>query len=416
MAVPRRPPLGVWLDGTRVAELTDRRPTHLRCEYTTGAVDRWPGNTPLLSCSLPLSRKPHNALAFFSGLLPEGEQRRALAEHAGVVSNDVFGLLERFGRDVAGALIIDREPPGARAPTVVDYPREQLEADIEELPQRPLGVHDDSELSLPGLQHKILLVAQREAWGRPVRGEPSTHILKVEDPRFPGVADAEAACLALAHASGIAAASATVDEVAGRRCIIVQRFDRRVDLTGGVTRQHQEDLCQALGIDAGADGRRKYERAQGPRLRDLADLLHRYAEDPDGSLERLVMAATFAVSIGNADMHGKNLSLTHPRPGVVELAPLYDTVPTACWPQLRAEMAMTVGTRAPIEEVTGKDVVVEAAGWSLSPATTRRVVAETAERVIAACEHVDDPEVPDAAESVLTGARRRAARLARTLR
>ncbi|CAB4725644.1 unannotated protein [freshwater metagenome] len=76
-------------------------------------------------------------------------------------------------------------------------------------------------------------------------------------------------------------------------------------------------------------GRGKYERYGGPGLAKVAALLDRNALAPTRELTRLVQAVAFTVIIGNADAHAKNLSLLHAEPGVVELGPLYDTVPTA---------------------------------------------------------------------------------------
>lgn len=81
-----------------------------------------------------------------------------------------------------------------------------------------------------------------------------------------------------------------------------------------VRRMHQEDLCQALAIDPrGQRGRAKYERAGGPSLRQAAELLDTYSPDPQAELDRLARIVAFTVLIGNADAHGKNLALLHPR-------------------------------------------------------------------------------------------------------
>ncbi len=45
------------------------------------------------------------------------------------------------------------------------------------MPDRPLDLHENSNLSLPGVQDKLLLVRVGEAWARPVGGQASTHIL-----------------------------------------------------------------------------------------------------------------------------------------------------------------------------------------------------------------------------------------------
>jgi len=103
---------------------------------------------------------------------------------------------------------------------------------------------------------------------------------------------------------------------------------------------------------------------------------------------RLVAAITFTIVIGNADAHGKNVGLLHPTPGTVELAPLYDTVPTALWQQLRQDAAMTIGGRTRLSTITPGDVVAEAATWPLSPAAARERAISTAEHVLELVQHV----------------------------
>jgi serine/threonine-protein kinase HipA len=146
-------------------------------------------------------------------------------------------------------------------------------------------------------------------------------------------------------------------------CLIVSRFDR-VTEAGSLRRVHQEDLCQATGTDhSEREGRAKYERAGGPSLKDAASLLDSYADDVEAQLDRLVEIVTFTVLIGNADAHGKNLAFLHPDPQRIELAPLYDTVPTALWPKLRSEAAMSIGAQVSLPDVTLKDIVREARIW-----------------------------------------------------
>src|ERR1700674_2355451 len=104
--MPGPEPLPVWLDGVQVASLTPTKPWRLRCRYTEAALALAPFGAPLVSCSLPLGTGRLDASIFCSGLLPEGQHRQAMAALAGVAANDTYGMLKRFGRDVAGALII----------------------------------------------------------------------------------------------------------------------------------------------------------------------------------------------------------------------------------------------------------------------------------------------------------------------
>jgi len=225
-------------------------------------------------------------------------------------------------------------------------------------------------------------------WGRPLGGRPSTHILKREDARFPGLIEAEAECLALARAVELTTIDAETVELGGYSCLIVSRFDRIVDGDGEVRRVHQEDLCQALGIDpSGARGRAKYEQgAARPSFKQAARLLDAYATDPLAELDRLVAVVALTVAIGNADAHGKSLALLHPDAETISLAPLYDTVPTALWPRLRTDAAMAIGGQVALADVGLEDIVREAIRWSHPADRARRVATETFEGMATAIE------------------------------
>jgi serine/threonine-protein kinase HipA len=376
--------LEVWLGGLHVADLEQTRWPSIRCRYTPLALERWPNNSPVISCSLPLVERPQDALAFCRGLLPEGQALQQMAASAGVAVNETFGLLARFGRDVAGALVIGEEPPDPSRFGVAEYDDETLYAEIIGLAEHPLGAHDDSELSLAGLQDKLLLVElDGGRWGRPLHGRPSTHILKMDDPRHLGLIAAEAECLELARHLDLTTIESRLISVGDETPLVISRFDRIVRRDGSVDRVHQEDLCQALAMDPGdARGGKKYERYGGPSLRDAARLLDLYSADPAAELDKLLRAATFTVLIGNADAHGKNLAFLHPTPETVSLAPLYDTVPTLLWPKLRKDAAMRIGGRSLLTEITVDDLVREAHAWGIREAQARESAAETVNRAL----------------------------------
>jgi serine/threonine-protein kinase HipA len=393
---------GIWLRDERIGTLEQGRWPRVRIRYSDDTLGRLPLNSPLLSCSLPLARGPLDATAFCIGLLPEGQALASMAAGAKLAVNDTFGLLRRYGRDVAGALVIGTEPPGDSSEGVVPYDSEGLAKEVEDLEAHPLGAYDDSELSLAGLQDKLLLVRLPDGrWGRPTGGRPSTHILKREDRRFPGLVDAEAQCLALARAVSLTTVETELLDLGGWRCMVVSRFDR-AEKDGVVHRVHQEDLCQALGIDPnGARGRAKYEQPGiGPSFRRLAELLDTYAADPLAELDRLAGIVAFTVAVGNADAHGKNLALLHPDAESVTLAPLYDTVPTALWPGLRREAAMAIGGQPLLDDVSVEDVVREGLRWPHPADRTRAVVRSTLEGLLGAIEEGVIPEDSEVARLV----------------
>lgn len=333
--------------------------------YLPETLDAYSVNVPLLSCSLPVRKGRFNATAFFDGVLPEGQHRATLAARAGVAAQDTFGLLARYGRDVAGALVVvdPSRPEDDRVSGVIELHGDELVAEVASIPDQPLGIHDDSELSLAGLQDKMLLVDMGSGrWGRPVGGAPSTHILKLDHRRYSGVVAAEAEALALARAAGLTTITSEIRRFGEVDCLIVSRFDRVVAADGTVRRIHQEDACQATGRPPTS----KYEvrqRGRGPSFDDVAMLLDAYASDPLAELDRLAAVATFTALIGNADGHGKNLAFLHRSPGVISLAPLYDTVPTVLFRGLTIDAAMSIGGTVTLDAVDAAAIVRSAKRW-----------------------------------------------------
>ncbi len=334
--------LGVYWDRREVGRL-QRVFEHSR-EYSFSYTDR----SRAISLSLPTSResfKPAETRPFFEALLPEGAIRDQLAGQLKIAAGDSFSLLGEIGRDCAGALQIVEAGRMSENPSVAWLDAEELDRLIVELPRHPLGLHAGDQrlrLSLAGVQEKAVLVCDNESrFGKPLEGMPSTHILKPEpaDGDYPGLAANEHFCMLLAGRCGLSAATVALQGIAGRPCLVVERFDR--DLSGWPPRRiHQEDLCQALGLTPDF----KYQR-EGWRLPSylaLAALLNEHSSAP--GVDRLAgaLGAVFQFLIGNADAHAKNISLLHGDDDV-RLAPLYDVVCTAAYPELNSELALGVG-------------------------------------------------------------------------
>jgi len=369
------------------------------CTYSDEVIETRRGGAPLLSCSLPVRAGAHDATGWCRGLLPEGQHLAVLAASADVSASDTLGLLARYGRDIAGAFEIVAEEPPPRVPSIELYTDESLAAEVAGLADTPLAVHDDSELSIAGLQDKLVVVATPSGWARPRHGYPSTHIIKLEPADVAGLAAAEAACLTLARAVGLTSIDALVTEIAGRPALVVSRFDREVSDGGVAHRVHQEDLLQALGIvpEAGR-GRAKYQSHDTPGPPSwwhLADLLDRFAEHPRHATVQLLRAVVFTTVIANADAHAKNLALLHTTTGLIELAPLYDTVPTALWPRLRSDAALSVADRWPIAETTTADLMAEAKRWRMQPEAARRTIESTLLDLDAQVDHIESSAVAE---------------------
>ncbi len=372
--------LSIWLYGTLVARIEQGSNGRLRLQYTDDARTQFGLGTPLLSLNLPVVDQPYpnaRTRAFLDGLLPEGETRATIAAEFDLVANDTFGLLRELGRDCAGALIVlpDESSPPAQATTSTATPLSDTELDelVRGLRSRPLGVSGRVRLSLAGIQDKLLLTKMPDgSWGRPVDNTPSTHILKPPHATYRNTVENEAFCMRVAKYAGLPVAEVEVIQVEGRKLIVIERFDRTVDAQRIVTRVHQEDLCQALGILP----KNKYQEDGGPSLRKVAAVLMSATER--SSLEALLRAVTFNVALGNADAHGKNFSLLHLQDLSLRLAPLYDLMSTLAYKAegVTEHMSMYVDSVQRIDRVTSDRLVAEATAWGLSGSRAVEIVSD----------------------------------------
>jgi serine/threonine-protein kinase HipA len=370
--------LGVWLDGVKVATLEAKKPWDLRCRYEPEFVASGQANRPMLSCSLPVTRQAAPATPWVRGLLPEGNHLLALATRARVPTNYYADLLDRYGRDIAGAFTVSSGTPEPRKWTLEPYSDSELTEELRLVLDAPgFAVRDDSELSIAGLQNKLLVTSLGHGrWARPCNGHPSTHIMKLSDDRHAGLLGAEHACMQLAKEVGLTSVTTDLGLFDGIEVLVVERYDRKVNpMNGAIQRVHQEDACQALGINIDANqGRGKYERFGGPSFVQIADLLDRYG-DPTMDHRKLLRIVMFTAIIGNADAHGKNISvLIDTDTGHVALAPLYDTVPTVLWPQLRTESAMSVN--GSFGSPSLMDFAGEVGRWGMPSSVAEQVVEE----------------------------------------
>jgi len=390
--------LAVWLYGDRVATV-DRQRGRPRLVYTKDALSRYELGTPLLSLSLPVSERRYTqgiVLPFIDGLLPEGESRKSIARDVGVRADDTYGLIRELGRDCAGAVVIQpADEPAPPTPTTVTA--EALTPDdvaslVSNLRSAPLGAGGRVRISLAGVQEKLLLTRMPDGkWGRPVDGTPSTHILKPEIGAYPKTVENEAFCMRIAQNLGLAVAAVETTEIAKRKSIVVERFDRTVGSDGAVERIHQEDFCQATGVPPDS----KYEEDGGPSLQRIAGILQSVAAAD--SLERFLQAVTLNVLIGNGDAHAKNFSLLHHASGALTLTPLYDLMCTLHYGDNR--LAMYIDTVQRTDRVTAERIANGAVGWGMSR--------ERAEATI--------NDILDRAPTAMSAARKQTPRLPREL-
>src|SRR5699024_5100340 len=322
--------LAVELYGTVIGTLEGERRT-FDFTATSAGLERFGLASQVLSTTIPLvMRAPRHHAArrrnWFTELLPEGDQLDHMVAAAGLRRGDTPAFLARYGRDVAGALQIWDldDPTEPRKPAL----RTLDEAQVRELLTDPIGsplanAPERGKSSLAGVQPKIVLTRQSNGWAQALGGYPTTHILKpqLQGARLSTIYDEEYGAR-LARVVGLADFGARVQVFDGLPALVIERYDRRDG-----QRVHQEDFNQVLG----AGGNEKYQEYGGVvSFARIAGELDRAGLGSE--LPRLARMVTFAVAIGNLDLHAKNLSVLHPVDRDASLAPAYDVVPQAHLP------------------------------------------------------------------------------------
>lgn len=343
--------LEVYLHGRLAGTLARKDNGNLQYRYDRAYVE---GQGPPLSLNLPLQAAafPHrDCLAFFGNLLPEENVRTQIALATGISAGNDYQLLERFGGDVAGAITLQppRDQREQETGSLEVLSAERLDEILAGLPQRPLAIDEDGEvrLSLAGAQSKLPVVETEEGFALPHGSKhPTTHILKPEPARFPGLVDNEFFCMRLAREVGLDAAAVERAETAsGLPYLIVERYDR--DLSQEPLRRlHQEDLCQALGklhVE-------KYQQEGGPSVIEAMTLIDEASVAPARDRQQFWLALVFNALIGNCDAHGKNYSLLYDSPAP-RLAPLYDLLSTSIYSELTQRLSMSIDGATMLEDV-----------------------------------------------------------------
>jgi len=298
-----------------------------------------------LSLSLPLRAEPYindTPRPFFSNLLPEGEIRSLIAKIKQISERNDFKLLEAIGGECAGAVSI--VPEYTALSTESDYialSEQEVEDIIEENAIRPvLILKDELRLSLAGAQNKLPVYIDNDRFFLTFGIAPSSHILKPQSPYFGDMVQNEHFCMRLADIVSLTVPKSSIWKGKKHIAYIVERYDRIKVRDGIIERLHQEDLCQVLGCMPD----QKYETEGGPGLSACCQILDKYSSQPILDKQALVKWVIFNYFIGNADAHGKNLSLIRQRDGSIRLAPFYDLISTKVYPEIEKKMAMKIGT------------------------------------------------------------------------
>lgn len=297
-----------------------------------------------ISIQLPLREaafNPDHAKPFFANLLPEGDVRNLIAKKLQVSEGNVFELLKRLGGECAGALSLYSTPqPSQKNGDYRAISSGELDRLLDNTSHRPLLLADqNARLSLAGAQEKVPVYVKNDDLFFPENGAASTHILKPAMQYFEGSVQNEAFCMMLARGIGLNVPDVKV--LMGnqaRSAFLIRRYDRKINRNGSVTRLHQEDFCQALGMSPD----QKYQNEGGPSFTDCFEILDHHATQPALDKKRLIEWAVFNFLIGNCDAHAKNISLLIAA-DTIQLAPFYDLMSTVVYEGLSEKMAMKIG-------------------------------------------------------------------------
>ena len=191
-------------------------------------------NAVPLSASLPLQAKEFSqkqCIPFFSGLLPEEDSRKKIADYLHILETSTLKLLEALGGECAGLISI---LPDENAVSQADsYPltsenyelleEERLADFIEKMSTRPLLKADENlRLSLAGAQEKLALAYLNGKWHLPLNGAPSTHILKpTRTGSLSSLAQNEYTCMKLAKIFGLPVPKVDLISIADKNVFVL---------------------------------------------------------------------------------------------------------------------------------------------------------------------------------------------------
>lgn len=401
------PELPVILYGLRIGELV-RTGGRALFRWSDAAERRWGINSPALSNGLRVGVASVDATeAFFGALLPEGNALDQLARQIGTSSNDLTGILERVGADLAGALNVGLV--GARPEAVRVLTTDELQAAVRNARGFILGTRGGAVggggSAVAGIQRKLALTRVDGQWAIGNDDVASTHILKPVATEARDVVIREQYTLDLARALGLTTFASWIETIGEETVLVVERYDR-LDINGAVTRLHQEDMAQALALPWG--GNDKFQWANpASNLAAIAATLDRERSIFDTSpsqRERLLRYVTFNVAVGNTDAHAKNYSILRPEEGRPQLAPLYDAAPIMLSYDASQRLALYIDDQQWLPDVTMDHLANEAVRWGVTDARAREIIVDTLEQLVVATQDVvADPVISAAAPGFIRG-------------
>jgi len=334
--------LNVFFGQIRVGSLSIDSRRQFSFEYSRKWLDS--PETFQISISLPMQEGgfPHDTVkSFFSNLLPESAVRKLISKQLGISDKNDFMLLKRIGGECAGAISILPESEIPESPDQYKYcslSDTQLADLIMQIPRRPLLAGQEGiRISLAGAQEKLALFYKDPNFYIPMNGAPSNLILKPAMTHFQASIENECFCMMLANSVDLKVPPVSIVRKESQKALLIKRYDRHLE-NDVLTRIHQEDLCQAMGLSHEL----KYQADGGPGLKACFDLVRAYSANPIKDLQQLIEWVFFNFLIGNMDAHAKNLSFIY-QGRQIRLAPFYDMMCTNIYKELSQKLAMKIG-------------------------------------------------------------------------
>lgn len=388
--------LAVWMNAERVGTWT----LPARGPQTFTYAETWLHSAQFRPLSLSLPAGFGGALlsgnaveSWFDNLLPDSEVIRYRAQaRFQAASTSAFDLLAAIGRDCAGAvqlLPMGEEPRGINRIDAKPLTDKEIGKRLRAVTAAPAPGSMNPEadalrLSMAGAQEKTAFLWHNNQWFLPLGNTPTTHLFKLPmgiigegQIDFSSSVENEWLCSKVLKAYGLSIAATEMASFDGERCLIVERFDRRLHASGAYwLRLPTEDFCQATSTPAAS----KYENNGGPGMVAIAELLAQSSERSD--LASFFKAQVLFWMLRAIDGHAKNFSLFLNPSGRFQLTPLYDVLSawpvigrrSGQWPQQKLRLAMAwhgeKGRYTKPLEITSRRMLLTAKRLGLGEAQT----------------------------------------------
>jgi serine/threonine-protein kinase HipA len=314
--------LAVYVLGREVARLDAIGDFRSSMTYHDGVAPE-----DFVSLTMRVRREPYQwddvLLPIFQMNLPEGYLLQVLQEQFGPhVGASPLALLSVIGRNMIGRLQV--APPGANLdelPKPVDVAGllqgDNSEEAIAELVRQhatsgvsgvvPKFLNSDAEKLIVGRHKKVTLLTHR-------------HIIKGSSRPLPFVSLNEHLCMQVVRR---VMPAATTEISRDGQALVVHRFD--VD-ENGARLWGMEDFCALLGLRPAAKYETTWERI-ARAVRDHVPVGNRL-----DVFRQMTTLLLLTYALRNADCHAKNLALRYTHRDDVHLAPAYDMITTAAYP------------------------------------------------------------------------------------